>query len=93
MRSQTQNSSPSVRLLLLPKDRRPSAELHVNAYGNNVSYLSEIHSRARGAAPRLAPILLAFPYLTIEREQPQFVMYKLILFTYLFNYNHNGCAF
>ncbi len=55
------------------KDHRPSAEQRGNAYGNNASRLSEIHFRVRGVAPPSTPILLAFPYLTIEREYLIFI--------------------
>lgn len=65
------------------KGRRPSEEQRGNAYGNNASRPSEIPFRVRGVAPPSTPIPLAFPYLTIEREYPTFVLYKLILFTYL----------
>lgn len=47
--------------LPMRKGRRPSEEQHGNAYGNNVSRLSEIPYRVRGAAPRSTPTLLAFP--------------------------------
>ena len=56
------------------KDRRPSAEQRGNAYGNNASRLSEIHFRVRGVAPQSTPMLLALPYLTIEREYLIFIL-------------------
>ena len=61
MRLQTRNSYLSAHRLSLLKGHRPSEELHGNAYENNVSRLSEIPDRDRGAAPRSTPILLAFP--------------------------------
>jgi len=72
------------------KDRRPSAEQRGNAYRNNASRLSEIPFRVRGVAPPSTPILLAFPYLTIEREYLIFILYRLILFSYLIYNEYNN---